>query len=47
MITKYEIQPEDFYNFNEINFMMDVIISFIIITHFDKHKKAKSVQFDN
>ena len=47
MITKYEIQFKDFYNFNEIGFMMNVIISFIIITHFDRHKKIKIVQFDN
>ena len=26
IITKYEIQLKDFYNFNETNFMMDVIV---------------------
>ena len=47
MITKYEIQFEDFYNFNEIGFMMDVIIFVIIITRIDRHKNIKFVQFGN
>ena len=43
IITKYKIQLENFYNFDEINFIMDVIISFMVITHSDKYKKIKFV----
>ena len=46
-MTKYEIQLEDFYNFNEIGFTMDIIISFIIITSSDRCGKAKFIQFNN
>ena len=47
MITKYGIQDTNFYNFNEISFIMDIIISFMVITRLNKHKKIKFVQFGN
>ena len=43
MITKYGIQLEDFYNFNETSFMINVIVSFIIIICFDKCGKIKFI----
>ena len=42
-MIKYEIQNANFYNFNEIGFMMDIIISFTVITHLDKCKKIKFI----
>ena len=39
IIIKYKIQNANFYNFNEISFIMDIIIFFIIITHSNKYKK--------
>ena len=47
MIKKYKIQIKDLYNFDKIGFIMDIIITFMIITHTDRHKKAKSIQSDN
>ena len=43
IMTKYEIQLKKFYNFNEINFMMDIIVFFMVIMCFDKSKKIKFI----
>ena len=43
IIIKYEIQNTNFYNFNEIGFMIDIIIFFIVITWLNKYKKIKFV----
>ena len=47
IITKYGIQPKNLYNFDKINFMINLIIFSIIITHSDKHGKIKLIQFNN
>ena len=47
IINKYKIQIKDLYNFNKIDFIMDIIIIFIIITRTDRHKKTKSIQSNN
>ena len=39
IITKCKIQNINFYNFNKINFMMDIITSFIVIMYLDKYEK--------
>ena len=44
---KYKIQLKDFYNFNKIDFMINIIIVFFIIIYSEKHKKAKTIQPDN
>ena len=46
-MAKYEIQIKDFYNFDETGFMIDIIISFLIITHSNRYKKVKSIQSNN
>ena len=38
---------EDFYNFDEIGFMMDIITASFIIFCSDRYRKGKSVQPDN
>ncbi|OHF00780.1 hypothetical protein CORC01_03854 [Colletotrichum orchidophilum] len=43
MIIKYGINNKDLYNFNEISFIISVIIKLIIVTYINKYKKAKSV----
>ena len=43
IIGKYKIQLKDFYNFDKIDFMMNVIIIFFIITHSEKYKKVKII----
>ena len=47
MMAKYGVQSEDFYNFDEIGFMMGVIASFMVITRSDRCGKVKSVQLGN
>ena len=47
MMAKYEVQPEDLYNFDETGFMMGAIASSMVITRSDRHGKAKSVQPGN
>ena len=47
IITKYKIQIEDLYNFNEIGFIISIITSSLIITRLDRHKKTKSIQLNN
>ena len=47
IMAKYEIQIEDFYNFDEIGFIINIITSSLIITRLNRHRKAKSVQFNN
>ena len=47
MINKYKIQIKDFYNFNKTDFIINIIIIFIIITRLNKYKKTKSIQFSN
>ena len=46
-MAKYEIQNINFYNFNETSFIIDIIISFIVIMHSDKYKKIKFIKFNN
>ena len=43
MMTKYDIQSENLYNFDETGFMMGVITSSMVIIHFDRRGKIKSV----
>ena len=47
MITKYEIQIEDFYNFDETDFIINIIIFSLIIIRSNRYKKTKSIQFNN
>ena len=43
IITKYNIQPKDLYNFNEIDFIIDVITSLIVVIRFNRREKIKSI----
>ncbi|OHF03372.1 transposase, partial [Colletotrichum orchidophilum] len=47
IIIKYNINNEDLYNFNEINFIISVITELIIVTYINKYKKTKFVEFNN
>ena len=47
IIEKYKIQLKDFYNFNKIDFIINIITAFFIIIYSEKHKKAKVIQSDN
>ena len=47
MMTKYGIQPEDLYNFDETGFIMGQITSSMVVTRSDRREKAKSVQPGN
>ena len=43
IIIKYSIQPEDLYNFDEIDFIIDVITFLIVVIRSDRHEKVKSI----
>jgi hypothetical protein len=45
--AKYKILDYDFYNFNEIGFIISVICAVIIITRIDQHDRSKVVQPGN
>jgi hypothetical protein len=47
MRTKYAIQDEDFYNFDETGFMMGVICSSMIVTRADRRGRGKQLQPGN
>jgi hypothetical protein len=47
MRTKYEIQDEDFYNFDEIDFMIGVIYAGMIVTRADRRGRGKQLQPGN
>ncbi|OHE91602.1 hypothetical protein CORC01_13111, partial [Colletotrichum orchidophilum] len=43
IITKYDINNEDLYNFNKISFIISIIIKLIVVTYINRYKKAKSI----
>ena len=43
IITKYKVQPEDLYNFDETGFIIGQIISSIVVTRSDRRGKVKSI----
>ena len=43
IIIKYNIQPEDLYNFDETNFIIGVITSLIVVMRSDRREKIKSI----
>ena len=47
MRTKYGIQDEDFYNFDEIGFMIGVICAGMIVTRADRRGRGKQLQPGN
>ena len=47
MRTKYGIQDEDFYNFDETGFMIGVIYAGMIVTHADRRGRGKQLQPGN
>jgi hypothetical protein len=47
MRTKYGIQDEDFYNFNETGFIIGVICTGMIVTRADRRERSKQLQPDN
>jgi DDE superfamily endonuclease/helix-turn-helix, Psq domain/Tc5 transposase DNA-binding domain len=47
MRTKYGIQDEDFYNFDETGFMMGVICSSMVVTNADRRGRSKQLQPGN
>jgi hypothetical protein len=47
MRTKYGIQDEDFYNFDETGFMIGVIYADMIITRTDRRRRGKQLQPGN
>lgn len=47
MRTKYGIQDGDFYNFNEIGFMIGIVCLGMVITWADQVGKPKSIQPGN
>ena len=43
IIIKYGIQPEDLYNFDKTNFIIDIIISLMVVMRSDRREKIKSI----
>ena len=43
IMTKYSIQPEDLYNFDETGFIIGVITSLIMVMRSDRREKTKSI----
>ena len=46
-MAKYDIQKRDLYNFDEIDFIINIITFFMVVTRSKKYKKAKLVQPGN
>jgi hypothetical protein len=44
---KYNIQDCDYYNFDEIGFMIDIISSAMVVTRTDRLGRGKAVQLGN
>ena len=42
-MDKYKIQIEDLYNFDEIGFIINVIIAFMVIIRSDRYEKIKLI----
>ena len=47
MMAKYGIVDCDFYNFDEISFMIDIIIFFIIVARAERKGRGKKIQPGN
>jgi hypothetical protein len=47
MMAKYGVLDDDLYNFDKTSFMMGQITSTLVVTRFDRHGKAKSIQPGN
>jgi len=47
MRTKYGIQDEDFYNFDEIGFIIKIIYGNIIVIYTDRYGRSKQLQSGN
>ena len=47
MIIKYNIQKKDLYNFDEVSFIINIIISFMMVTRLKRQKNIKFIQSDN
>jgi hypothetical protein len=47
MRTKYGIQNEDFYNFDETGFIIGVIYAGMIVTRADRRGRGKQLQPGN
>jgi hypothetical protein len=45
--AKYGIVDSDFYNFDEMGFMMGIITPAIVVTHIDRRSRGKVVQPSN
>ena len=45
--TKYNIQDCNFYNFDEIDFIMKVIYDNMIVTRIDRSDRGKQLQSNN
>ncbi len=45
--TKYNIQNEDFYNFDETGFIMEIIYNNIVVIYADRYSRSKQLQFNN
>ena len=43
IIIKYNIQPEDLYNFDKTNFIIGVITFLIVVIRSDRRGKIKSI----
>ena len=47
MMNKYGIQIKNLYNFNKIDFIIDVITVSIVITRLNRYEKVKFIQSNN
>ena len=45
--TKYNIQDEDFYNFDETGFIMRIIYGNIVVTYVNRYNRSKQLQSNN